>query len=168
MSVPSSPSVLPVVLSAALYINCTVPPCSAVPHYIHNTATLYTRRHINSSTKNRTALLSTVRQCSKLRVCSHVYFWWFFWDIIPYSWVKIPKLHGTQYLSICKAMEHNMEQKFHCTYNVISWCVRVFTVAVEKKEVIHILICPSYKAHSSLSGFTLFFTRSKRRTDLRK
>jgi hypothetical protein len=103
----ASPAVQPVVLSAALYINCTVPPCSAVPHYIYNIATLYTRRRVNSLWKYLTAWLSALGQFSKFPACSQYYCWGFFGDITPCGWVKTTKLHGTQNLWMCKTIARN-------------------------------------------------------------
>jgi hypothetical protein len=49
-------------------------------------------------------------------------------------------VHGTQNtLWMCTAIERNMEQQRHSTYNVTKCCVRVTSVAVEKQQVIHIL-----------------------------
>jgi len=72
-------------------------------------------------------------------------------------WVYVTKLHGTENLWICKAIERKMGQKIHCTYNVILWRVGFFIFAVEKQYVLHFLNYTACKSHCSLSGCTLFF-----------
>jgi len=123
-----------------------------------HTQYIYTihRRRINPGRRNFTALLSTLRFFGKLQVCLHD-FCWLFWNITQYRWVNVTKLHGTENLCICKAIERKMRQNFHCTYNVILWRVRISIVAVEKQYVLHILSYAAYKSHCILSGCTLYF-----------
>jgi len=100
--------------------------------------------------------MSTLRFFGKLHVCSHD-FCLLFWNITQYRWVNVTKLLGTPNLWLCEATELKIGQKFHCTYNVILWRVRISIVAVEKQYVQHILSYPSYKPHWGLSGCTLYF-----------
>ena len=104
------------------------------------------RRRINLGRSSFTALMSTLRFFGKLHVCSHD-FCLLFWNITQYRWVNVTKLLGTPNLWLCEATELKIGQKFHCTYNVILWRVRISIVAVEKQYVQHILSYPSYKPH---------------------
>ena len=88
-----------------------------MPHYIYNVATRYTWRCVILWWYNLTALLPTLKHFSTLRVTSQDNWRWYFWDIIPYRWVKITTLHGTQTLPMCTAIEPKMESRFTVRLN---------------------------------------------------
>jgi len=74
--------------------------------------------------------------------------------------------HGTQNtLCVCTAMERNIEQKRHCTYNVSVRCVRVINAALINHKYYIFWVRESPKlsttqARCGLLGSTLFSTVS--------